>query len=306
MTGLIIKLVFLTLISTPLVKGVSKDYLNLVCDTTVYVGTSRRLESSTKLYYEPNVDCSYTVTVDSGKKVMLLVRLFDLESEVKNSCVDYVNIYDGKNVTATVINPSPVCHVDAADNYTSTGNAMTVRFITDSRGARLGFDFHFVAVTDAPCTSSQFRCNNSLCVDSSLQCNIYNECGDGSDELNCVYTSLTGVQISDDAPLIIGLTVGLIVAAVIAALLGLWCWKLNRWRLFAKRPLTAQEVTLDETTFETAYPVTKVYYKPRFQSMYRDPEKPRLQYGSSLETFSEPGSTSTKQELTVNVDSGTE
>lgn len=50
------------------------DYLNLVCNTTKYVETGRRLESSTKLYYEPNVACYYTVNVEAGKKVMLLVR----------------------------------------------------------------------------------------------------------------------------------------------------------------------------------------------------------------------------------------
>lgn len=305
MKGFLLNIICLLFSLTSCVLGVDKDYLNLVCNTTLYVKTGRRLESSTKLYYEPNVACYYTVNVDVGKKVMLLVRLFDLEAEVMNSCVDFINVHDGSSISAPTINAAPVCHTDALKNYTTSGNSMTVWFQTDSTGARLGFDVHFVAITTAPCSGGQFACNNSVCIDSTLQCNIYDECGDGSDENNCDYSTLSGLQISDDAPLIIGLTVGLIIAAIIGVLIGLWCWKQNRWRLFAKRPLTAKEISLDETTFETAYPVTKVYYKPRFQPMYRDPVKTRLHYGSSSETFSEPGSTSTKKE-TVNFESGTE
>ena len=63
------------------------------------------------------------------------------------SCVDYVNIHDGADTSATTLNTSPLCGTAAASNYTSTGNEMTVYFKSDSTGQSLGFDFIFVAIT---------------------------------------------------------------------------------------------------------------------------------------------------------------
>ncbi|XP_045191463.2 low-density lipoprotein receptor-related protein 3-like [Mercenaria mercenaria] len=276
--------------------SIDGDYLNLVCNKAVYVGTSRKLESSTSLYYEPNTACYFSVTVDSGKKVMLLMRRFDLESEVKNACVDFVNVHDGSSTSDATLNSSPLCGSLSKSNYTSTSNTMTVYFETDATGNRHGFDFIFVAVTTAPCSSNQFACNNSVCIDSSLQCNIYDECGDNTDEENCVYPTLNGVEMNENAPLIIGLTIGLFIAAIVGVIVGLWCWKQNRWRLFAKRPLTAEEVVFDETTYSTTYPVTKVYYKGIYQDMYSDPVKAAGDYGSSTVTFNEQASTSTRKD----------
>lgn len=35
------------------------------------------------------------------------------------------------------------------------------------------------------CTENEFRCNNELCIRSGLRCDGENNCGDGSDEENC-------------------------------------------------------------------------------------------------------------------------
>ncbi|XP_060607863.1 neuropilin and tolloid-like protein 2 [Ruditapes philippinarum] len=279
--------------------SINGGYLNLICNTTSYVGTSRKLESSTSLFYEPDTSCYHSVTVDASKKVMLLMRRFDLETEVKGACVDLVNIHDGPTTTDTTLNSSPLCGELPVSNYTSSSNSMTIWFQTDSTGNRHGFDFIFVAVTAAPCSSGQFSCNNSVCIDGSLQCTVYNECGDNTDEENCVYQTLNGVEMDENAPLIIGLTIGLFIAAIIGIIIGLWCWKQNRWRLFANRPLTAKEVVFDETTYTTAYPVTKVYYKERYQDVYTNPTKSYTEGSSSTLTFNEQASTSTRKDANV-------
>ena len=43
----------------------------------------------------------------------------------------------------------------------------------------------FYLFSPGTCGSSQFKCNSSLCIDGSLVCNIYSECGDDSDETGC-------------------------------------------------------------------------------------------------------------------------
>lgn len=73
--------------------------------------------------------------------------MFDLEDKVMNACVDYVNIHDGSSTGSASLNSAPLCREAAADNYTSTGNQLTVYFKTDSTGARHGFDFIIVAIT---------------------------------------------------------------------------------------------------------------------------------------------------------------
>ena len=35
------------------------------------------------------------------------------------------------------------------------------------------------------CTPSQFQCNNGVCLDPSAKCNGQDDCGDGSDEIDC-------------------------------------------------------------------------------------------------------------------------
>ena len=48
--------------------------------------------------------------------------------------------------------------------------------------------FHrVVPSSDLPveCTEFELQCNNGACVDIRLKCNGQDDCGDGTDELNC-------------------------------------------------------------------------------------------------------------------------
>ncbi|KAL4235371.1 Suppressor of tumorigenicity 14 protein [Mactra antiquata] len=279
---------------TEYVACFQKDYLNKVCNTAVNIDTSRGLESSTALYYSANTACYYSITVGTGKRVMILVRIFELEAEVFNSCVDFVNFHDGPSTGSSTLNPAPLCDKNAVANYTSTGNQLTIYFETDSTGARHGFDFIIVAITSAPCNTGQFTCNNNICIDSSLHCNRYDECGDNSDEAGCDYTHLTGTQPNDNAPLIIGLSIGIPLLIVCCVLIGFWCWKDQRWRVFMKRPLKAKQFENENITYEATYPITHIYYKHRFQSLYKDSGQ-QSNYSRSDVSFSEQGSTSTRK-----------
>lgn len=257
------------------VLTIDTDYLNEACNKSVSMATSRLLESDTSLYYSALMSCYYTVTAPTGMQVLLYVRRFDLEYEVNGACVDFVNIHDGSALSDTKLNLAALCGETAADNYTASGESMTVYFETDGTGQRMGFDFLFTAFATGTCSSSQFKCNSSVCIDDSLVCNIYSECGDGSDETSCTSLEPPGIQVHNQTGLIAGLAVGLTLAVLLGAVIGYYIYRRNRWRIFLKRPLTAQEyVNQDETTFTTAYPVTKQYYKEKYQQYYRTPEMP--------------------------------
>ena len=38
---------------------------------------------------------------------------------------------------------------------------------------------------DIPCNAGEFDCGESICLDSSVRCNLDPECPDGSDEASC-------------------------------------------------------------------------------------------------------------------------
>lgn len=270
------------------VSTIDIDYLDQACNRSVSMSTSRALESDTSLYYSALMSCSYTVTAPTGMQVLLIVRRFDLEYEVNGACVDFVDVHDGSALSDTKLNPTALCGEAADGNYTSSRESLTVYFETDGTGQRRGFDFVFVAFTNGACSSSQFKCNSSLCIDSSLVCNIYSECGDDSDETGCTEVEPPGIQINNLTGLIVGLAVGLTLALLLGALIGYYSYRRNRWRIYLKRPLTTEEyVNQEETNFTTAYPVTKQYYKERYQQYYKTPEMPHLFPGETHIGFTE-------------------
>uniref|UniRef100_A0A3Q3WE32 Uncharacterized protein n=1 Tax=Mola mola TaxID=94237 RepID=A0A3Q3WE32_MOLML len=68
---------------------------------------------------------------------------------------------------------------------TSRSNVMTIKFNSDSSYVDQGFFAEYEAfVPTNPCPG-RFQCLNNLCINQTLHCDGWSDCGDGSDEDNC-------------------------------------------------------------------------------------------------------------------------
>ncbi|XP_067651859.1 neuropilin and tolloid-like protein 2 [Haliotis asinina] len=236
----------------------SVDFFPAKCNRSVTVLTSHQLESSVGLHYSNDVSCTYTVTVAANKRVFAKFQRFDFEKKHNGSCTDYVNLYDGNDVSQTRLNANPLCGTVLPSNAMSSGNSITVSFVTDSTGIGRGFALLFTAVYNGTCASGDFSCNNSFCIDSDLQCNGLDQCGDNSDEAACTAEDLLLRYGKDHAPLIAGVVLGVLALTVISVLVGMYIYKRNKWRRFLSDN-DAEDESIWE--IESAYPVTQKYFK---------------------------------------------
>uniref|UniRef100_A0A3Q3K8R3 Suppression of tumorigenicity 14b n=1 Tax=Monopterus albus TaxID=43700 RepID=A0A3Q3K8R3_MONAL len=125
--------------------------------------------------YPPKTICVWNIEVAEDKFVKVQFKKFFLGHQSKPCLGDYVQVDDqrlcGSKLDSTVL--------------TAQSNMMTIRFVSDSSYVDQGFTANYEAfVPTNPCPG-RFQCANNLCVDRTLQCDGWEDCGDGSDEVNC-------------------------------------------------------------------------------------------------------------------------
>ncbi|XP_063720925.1 suppressor of tumorigenicity 14 protein homolog [Symsagittifera roscoffensis] len=117
------------------------------------------------------------------------------------TCGDYVEIFEQKlesrALTASEYNTGLcsdlyVAKTDDYDYFTENSDVALVRFISDIAVEGTGFELAFTSFyksTGSSCYSegSEFFCNNGNCIAQVLRCDKLDNCGDNSDEANCVY-----------------------------------------------------------------------------------------------------------------------
>ncbi|XP_019963786.2 suppressor of tumorigenicity 14 protein homolog [Paralichthys olivaceus] len=125
--------------------------------------------------YPPRTSCVWNIEVPVEKFVKVQFSKFLLGNQSNQCPEDYVKVDDkrlcGRKLKNTVI--------------TSQSNTMTIKFNSDSSYVDQGFTAEYEAfVPTNPCPG-RFQCTNNLCINTTLQCDGWNDCGDGSDENNC-------------------------------------------------------------------------------------------------------------------------
>uniref|UniRef100_A0A3P8P3F5 Cubilin n=1 Tax=Astatotilapia calliptera TaxID=8154 RepID=A0A3P8P3F5_ASTCA len=87
--------------------------------------------------YEPRMNCLWTIEMPVNKAVNLTFDSFELETST--TCrYDYVRVYDGDNMNFPLV--GTFCGTSVPASFISSGNFLTVHFVTDGSVQRRGFN----------------------------------------------------------------------------------------------------------------------------------------------------------------------
>uniref|UniRef100_A0A8C1WI50 Suppression of tumorigenicity 14a n=1 Tax=Cyprinus carpio TaxID=7962 RepID=A0A8C1WI50_CYPCA len=128
-------------------------------------------------YYPPNKTCQWDIEVPYGKYIKLRFPKFMVSTGSLNHCSeDYVQI----------VGKSTLCGQQPANTMvTVNSNKMTVVFKSDSSQVDRGFNATYEVFEPTDPCPDKFQCDNKRCVNPSLRCDGWNDCGDSTDERNC-------------------------------------------------------------------------------------------------------------------------
>ena len=115
-----------------------------VCGQVIYNEVGGRIESTRYLKYRNNMNCKVTIQVPDDQKILILLKHFETE-HFNDECVDYLNIYDGRNTSSQAMNMEPLCGKQPRFQMETSGNFVTFHFVTDAMGVNSGFEFIYSA-----------------------------------------------------------------------------------------------------------------------------------------------------------------
>ncbi|XP_061183457.1 uncharacterized protein LOC133191736 [Saccostrea echinata] len=165
-------------------KGHStKVYLEDYCGKTLMLpGSFTRLKLTRRDDYPDNFNCTASVVTSdvthSGNPSRLMVVVHKLETICPG---DKLRLLDGN--TSTPLKALYFCgkHEPEQAMYT-VASQLTVNFESDASRNDDGFELYITRFHLGICGDDEFRCAKGPCIDKSLHCDDYDQCGDDSDE----------------------------------------------------------------------------------------------------------------------------
>ncbi|KAH9367255.1 hypothetical protein HPB48_002315 [Haemaphysalis longicornis] len=130
-------------------------------------------------HYKPGLTCHFTVKTNKAYRIVVVFDALQFPGSVDN-CSDALQISGTSSVN------SPICS-STIKEVSSKANFLNLTWITGV-GTAPSVEDGFEAVITAyrpvswSCSSSEYKCDNSRCVDKNLACDGHNNCGDNSDE----------------------------------------------------------------------------------------------------------------------------
>ena len=97
------------------------------------------MQSNNSIDSSPFICCA--VLLDLQTITVIFDRL-DLQTN-RNTCHDFVQIYDGSTTDSTVLRPGKICHPRQGTSFTSSGSTLLIQFQTDFSITNTGFHATF-------------------------------------------------------------------------------------------------------------------------------------------------------------------
>lgn len=149
---------------------------------TIVVSKPLYVQLTDRHGYQANLDCTLIFKAPEGQSLMF--KLNDLEMERSRDCSsDFLLI--SQITKGDVVLCGSGKHIDS---YYSKIDSISLRFVSnrDLMNTMRGFSGHFSPLSKGEaCLTNKFRCKNRYCIDSSLECDGVDNCGDESDENIC-------------------------------------------------------------------------------------------------------------------------
>ncbi|XP_016315963.1 suppressor of tumorigenicity 14 protein homolog [Sinocyclocheilus anshuiensis] len=154
----------------------SRDSGELACGGKLSGSSGSFKSPNFPSYYPPSTTCQWDIEVPNGKFIKLKFPKFMVSTGSPNCPGDNVQI----------VGKSTLCGLQPANTMvTVNSNQVSVVFKSDSSQVDRGFSATYEVFEPSDPCPDQFQCNNKRCIDPSLRCDGWNDCGDGTEEKNC-------------------------------------------------------------------------------------------------------------------------
>ncbi|XP_069750764.1 membrane frizzled-related protein [Narcine bancroftii] len=129
--------------------------------------------------------CVWHISVPQGHVVQLFFHNFSLESAA-DCRYDFVEVHDQGNSSPSTL-MGRYCGDSLPPTLTTPQHEMLVLFVADEGESDVGFFATYQAVnkSEVTCSPHEFSCINGQCEAMQWVCDGWNDCSDGSDEMNC-------------------------------------------------------------------------------------------------------------------------
>ncbi|XP_070574869.1 low-density lipoprotein receptor-related protein 12-like [Ptychodera flava] len=248
---------FAVLYHTTHVDSVADDYMASRCGQIIYEtrDAAGSIDSQRGFYYTNFESCIIMIQVNYGRRILLTFEYLEIE-KFGIMCPDYLHIYDGDTVLDTRLSPEVgFCGDVTPDTITSSGNQVTLKFVTDADTVKRGFFIVYTSFTEGGLCDGvdDFRCKNGRCIASRLENDWTDNCGDNSDEYETTAKALDffGKIMALGVGIIIAITIGVVLLCVVCCI-GCYCCFCKKRSPTRTTTITTVQPTSTVTTTVTA------------------------------------------------------
>ncbi|KAK6169690.1 hypothetical protein SNE40_020685 [Patella caerulea] len=176
MAEYILRQALIILFVTNTLAGLDIQYMYDFCGQDLNVGNGIRLVSRNQ-----STDCTVTIKTninDTNTKLRIAY-----ERPLSLNCTDAsLHLYLNGTLSGSGIQ---LCNNQSFDStYDTTGDTVVIRInLTKDTPAGGVISLRITKIRySSTCDSGEFKCHNNRCIDTSLMCDSYDDCGDYSDE----------------------------------------------------------------------------------------------------------------------------